>query len=185
MRSKQARKNYLVFLFSNSIASLAAGLFSPFYIIFVQGFGKSLGQFGLSIGLMALAGAITSYFAGRHSDQLGRKPFLIVGGFILSIIVLAYTLITNLFQLYLLQILNGVISSMNSTIGTTFLADLTRRSTRGRHIGRYLAVTGVITAFSLMIAGFLAVSWGYKIVFYIVATLIFLSTLILFHIKEK
>lgn len=185
MKSKKAERNFKIFLLSNSVTSLASGLFSPFYILFIQGFGKSISKFGLSIGLMALAGAITAYFAGKYSDKIGRKPFLIISGFILSLIIIGYTLINSMYQLYIFQILNGILGSIIITIGTTFLADLTRKSTRGVHIGRYNAITGIIAAFSVMISGLIAADLGYKIVFYIVAVLNIISTSILFFINEK
>src|SRR3989338_5295527 len=104
--------NYRLFLLSNSSLAFALGLFMPFWIVFLQDFGGSIEQFGFSIGLMMLAQSITSYFVGRYSDKFGRKVFLIIGGFILSGIVFAYTLITSLVHLYVLQIINGITSSM-------------------------------------------------------------------------
>ncbi len=73
--------NYWIFLISNSMLSFAFGLFTPFWLIFVNDFGGSIEQFGFSIGLMVLAASITSYFVGKHSDKLGRMPFLIIAGF--------------------------------------------------------------------------------------------------------
>src|SRR3989338_6337650 len=100
--------NYRVFLLSNSALSFALGLFTPFWIIFLQDFGGSIQQFGFSIGLMVLAQSVTSYLVGKYSDKLGRKIFLIIGGFVLAAVTLAYTLITSMAQLYFLQIVNGI-----------------------------------------------------------------------------
>lgn len=177
--------NYRIFLFSNSALAFAIGLFVPFWIIFIRDFGGNVEQFGFAIGLMSLAYSITSYFAGKYSDKLGRKIFLIIGGFGLSGVILGYTLITSLFQLYILQIINGVVNSMHRTMETTFLGDMTKKPSRGLNIGKYDAIVGVMAAVAIMSGGFIAGKLGFKIIFYITSGVIFISTLMLFYIKEK
>src|SRR3989344_9461612 len=113
--------NYRILLFSNSILSFALGLFMPFYIIFIQDFGGGIESFGFSIGLMVLAQSLTSYFAGKYSDRFGRKIFLIFPGLLLTGITILYTLITSLIQLYVLQIMLGIASSIQVTIETVML----------------------------------------------------------------
>jgi MFS family permease len=157
----------------------------PFWIIFLQDFGGSIEQFGFAIGLMMLAQSVTSYYVGKYSDKLGRKIFLIIGGFILAGVVFAYTLITSLLQLYILQIINGITSSMQATMETTFLGDITKKIKRGADIGRFHAIVGIMAAVSMMAGGFVVGRLGFKIIFYITAAIIFVSTFMLFYIKEK
>ena len=178
--------NYRIFLFSNSILGLAMGLFMPFWMVFIQDFGGgSLEQFGFAIGLMTLAQSITSYFAGRHSDKWGRKIFLIVGGFVLTGVTLAYTLITSMVQLYLLQVINGITNSLQMTMETAFLGDTTKKGKRGTDIGKYHALVGIMAGIAMMLGGFLAGRLGFRIIFYIVAGIIFISTVLLFNIQEQ
>ena len=156
----------------------------PFYIIFLQGFGGSIEQFGFAIGLMILAQSITSYFAGKYSDKLGRKIFLIVGGFILTGVVLAYTLINSLLMLYILQVVNGVTTSLQMTMETVFLGDVTKKAKRGAKIGRYHAIIGIVTAIAMMAGGLVVGQLGFKAIFYIASGIIFVSTLLLLYLKE-
>ncbi|MBI2549962.1 MFS transporter [Candidatus Woesearchaeota archaeon] len=177
--------NYKIFLLSNSTLSFALGLFMPFWIIFLQDFGGSIQQFGFSIGLMVLAQSVTSYFAGKYSDKLGRKMFLIFGGFMLALVIFAYTLITSMAHLYLLQVANGITSAMLTTMEVTFLGDITRKVTRGADIGKYHAIVGIMAALAMMGGGYVVGQAGYKLIFYITASIIFVSTFLLFFIKEK
>ncbi len=176
--------NYKIFLLSNSSLGFAMGLFFPFWIIFLQNFGGGIEQFGFAIGLMSFASAATAYFAGKYSDKLGRKIFLIIGGFILACVVVTYTLITSLTHLYILQIIMGITSSMQMTMETTFLGDVTKKVSRGLNIGKYHAITGIAAAIAMMGSGFVVGQAGFEIIFYIVALMIFVSTLALFYIKE-
>lgn len=177
--------NYRIFLLSNSTLSFALGLFMPFWIVFLQDFGGSIQQFGISIGLMVLAQSLTSYFAGKYSDKLGRKIFLIIGGFMLAAVTLAYTLITSMTQLYFLQVVNGITGAMQITMETTFLGDITKKVSRGADIGKYHAVVGVMAALAMMGGGYVVGQAGYKTIFYVTAAIVFVSTLLLLGIKEK
>lgn len=181
---KNVKINYRIFLLSNSVLGFAIGLFTPFWIIFIQDFGGGIEQFGFAIGLMVLAQSVTSYYSGKYSDKLGRKIFLLGGGFSLAIVIFAYTLITNLIELYILQVLNGVTNAMIFTMETTFLGDVTKKLSRGLNVGRYHAVVGVMAAIAMMGGGFLVGGFGFEIVFYIVSAVIFVATLLLLKIKE-
>jgi MFS family permease len=174
-----------MFLYSNSMLAFALGLFMPFWMVYLQDFGTGIEQFGFALGLMMLAQSSTSYFAGKFSDKLGRKVFLISSGFILSGVVYAYTLISTLFQLYILQIINGMTSSIQATMEPSFLGDVTEKTKRGTDIGRYRAIVGFMAAISMMGGGYLVGAFGFKIIFYSTAALIFISTLILFNIGEE
>ena len=176
--------NYKLFLISNSLLAFILGIFTPFYILFLQDFGGNAEQFGLAVGLMMLAGALTSYFVGKYSDVFGRKRFIVAGGLLETAVIFTYTLITTLPQLYILQAINGVTISMQTTMETTFLGDITKKEKRGLDIGRYQAILGVIGALAMMGSGFLVGTLGIKILFYAVAAVVLISTVPLFYIKE-
>jgi len=178
------KRNLHIFTLSNSLMALAFGLFGPFYLIFINEIGGSIENFGIAVGLIVLSGAITSFFAGKYSDSFGRKPFLIIGGYASAIIVFLYTVIGAIWQLYLLQILSGIIASIFETSESSFLGDITEKSNRGRDIGKYDAIVGIAEAFAIFIGGFLVGGFGFEIVFYIVAIFFVISTTIMFKLRE-
>ncbi len=177
--------DFRTLLLSTSILSFAEGLFAPFFIVFLKDFGGSIEQFGFSLGIAAFAAAITSYYSGRHSDRFGRRPFLIAGIISYSLIIFAYTLITELWQLYILQILFGIFGALIYTMTTAFLGDVTKRSSRGTDVGKFHAAVGVLAALAMMGGGFVVGSLGYKIIFYATALLALLSAFIILSAKEK
>ena len=109
--------NYHLYQFSNSALAFALMLF---WMVFLWDFGGSIEQFGFALGLMMLAQSITSYFVGNYSDKFGRKISLIIRGFILTGLIFAYTLISSLIELYILQIINGITSSVQATMEPAF-----------------------------------------------------------------
>lgn len=179
------RKNFNVFTFSNSLMSLAIGLFGPFYYLFISDMGGSIENFGIAAGLLILSGALFSLFVGKFSDKIGRKPFLVIGGFTTSIIVFLYTVIDATWQLYLLQIFSGIIATGFKTAESAYLGDLTDHNRRGEQIGRYNFVIGTFEALAIIAGGFLAGRFGFEIVFYIVAIISLISAFVMLKLKEK
>jgi len=189
-RSKKERKkmklsNLALFTLASSIASFAAGLFGPFYVVYIQQVGGSIENLGVAFGLLLIAQSIMSYFCGKYSDKFGRKLFLIGSGYITSAIILAYTLIRTIMELYTLQIIFGIMNAIDHTVSTVFLGDVTQKRRRGIQIGKYNAIIGVFSAFAIIIGGMLISKFGFRIIFYAVSSLFFISTSLLFLIKER
>ena len=178
------RRNIRIFTFSNSLMALAFGLFGPFYLIFINQIGGSIENFGFAVGLVVLSGALTSFVAGRYSDRFGRKPFLISGGYASAVIVFLYTVIGSLWQLYLLQILSGLVAALFGTSESSFLGDMTEKDRRGSEIGKYDAMVGIAEAVAIFIGGLLVGRFGFEIVFYIVSLIFLFSTTLMFSLRE-
>jgi len=184
-KEKLRKKNLKIFTFSNSLMALAVGLFGPFYYLFISDIGGSIENFGIAAGLLVLSGALFSLVAGKFSDKIGRKPFLIIGGFASAIIVFLYTIIGSIWQLYLLQIFSGVITAGFETAEGAYLGDVTSKNKRGEEVGKYDAMIGIFEAVAIFVGGFLAARFGFEILFYIVSIIALISTLVMLRLKEK
>jgi len=178
------KRNLKIFTFSNSLMALAFGLFGPFYLIFINDIGGSIENFGIAVGLVVLSGALVSLVAGKYSDSIGRKTLLIFGGYASAIIVFLYTIISSIWQLYLLQIFSGLIISVFETSESAYLADITEKQKRGADIGKYGAYVGFAEALAIFAGGFLAGEFGFKIIFYFVSIVFLISTTIMFRLRE-
>src|SRR5271157_5684139 len=143
------KRNLRIFILSSSLFAFAVGLFGPFYYIFINKIGGSIENFGIAVGLVVLSEALVSLFVGKYSDKYGRKLFLILGGYASAILVFLYTIISSIWQLYLLQIFYGLIISLSTTSETSFLGDITEKETRGTDIGKYNAFVGIAEAIAI------------------------------------
>ena len=179
------KKNLNVFIFSNSLFALAVGLFGPFYLIFVNKMGGSIENFGFALGFIALSGALTFLIFGKYSDRIGRKPFLIVGGYVSALIVLLYTVINSLWQLYLIQILSGFIIALFEISESSFLGDVTRKNNRGSEFGKYYAILGIIEAIAIFLGGMLAEKVSFKLMAYIISAIFIIATSFILKISER
>ncbi len=183
--NKANKRNFKIFTFSNSLVAFAFGLFGPFYYIFINEIGGSVESFGIAVGLVVLSTALVSLIAGKYSDRFGRKPFLIIGGYTSAVVVFLYTVISSIWQLYLLQIFSGLIIALFETSELSFLGDISTEEERGSEMGTYCALVGVAEAFAIFIGGFLADRFGFEIIFYMVAIIFIISATIMFKLKEN
>lgn len=179
------KKNFKIFIFSNILLTYAVGLFVPSYLIFINEMGGGIDNFGFALGLIALSGALTYLIFGKYSDKIGRKPFLIIGGYASALIILFYTVINSAWQLYLIQILSGFIVALFEISEEAFLGDETRNNNRGSAYGKYYAILGIIEAIAIFSGGILAVKFGFRIVAYIVAIICITATSFMFKIYER
>jgi MFS family permease len=178
-------KNFRLLLYSNSIAYFAFQFIGPFFVIFLNQKGGSIENLGMLYGISVLMNAITAFYTGRFSDKMGRKPFLIVSGIAVSFTTVAYIYVKSLFQLYALQVLNGIFTAMWAISEQAMLADVTTKTTRGKMMGVYNFVLGILMSIGLMSGGFLIGKFGFEVIFWGVAIINLISMVFIFFIKEK
>ncbi len=68
--------NLLIFTTVSSIWATVLGLIGPFYVVHVERLSGGMEKLGIAFCIMVSLQSLTSYYAGRFSDKLGRKPFL-------------------------------------------------------------------------------------------------------------
>jgi MFS family permease len=189
---KKDSANYKTIFIANGILSFADGLYRPFLIGFLHGFG-GIPLLGTGLGLILIFNSIGSYFAGKLADKYGRKPFFLVISVLSIAIFIAYPLLPllqerdhsiMLFALFLLFITDGMAEGSWFTVEAVYLADITSKASRGSKMGSYWGVGGIITGAAMMGAGFLGLHIGFLTVAIIVAFIYLSGFLLLFRIKE-
>lgn len=168
----------------SSIWAIVFGLIGPFYVVYVERLSDGMEKLGISFSIMVLLQSLTAYFAGRFSDRLGRRPFLFLTAYSASTVLFFYTVINETYQLYLLQGMLGITSGIEDTISTSLLGDLTVKEQRGKTIGKFNAIVSFSSAVGLALGGYMAKFYGLKSLFYLAASVVALSTVLLFFIKE-
>ena len=176
--------NFKYLLLSSSISTFIGSLIGPFYILYVQKLGGTLENFGAAFGLMAIAQALTYYLIGKYSDRFGRKPFLVFSNILSTIAILAYLFISSVPQLFILQVIYGIVGAIWNISEMAFLGDITKRKSRGSTIGKYKTTIGFLGGLAMIIIGFAVQEFGLEIIFYISSFVIAISTIPLIFIKE-
>lgn len=182
--SPERSKSLRVFTIVSSIWGIVFGLIGPFYAVYVSNISGGMEKLGFAFSIMILVQAATSYFVGRYSDKLGRKPFLFVSAYTDAGVLLGYTLATEAYHVYILQALLGITNAVSSTIRESLLADLTKKEKRGKEIGKFNSLVSIFAAIGLTLGGYVVKYYGLKSIFYFGSAIIFFSTIFLFFIHE-
>ncbi|MBS4220356.1 MFS transporter [Bacillus sp. FJAT-49711] len=169
---------------SQSISILGSSLVFPFYLIFIKEVGGGFLQYGISYGLFTISSSLVHIAVGKWSDRLGRRLFLLIGSWGMAILLLFFPLVTDVWQVYVLQIVLGIIGATQKTSEKAMLADFTDRSNRGFAIGKYHFWTSIFTGIAVMFGGFIIDLFTLDIIFYISSLILFISGFFVLKIVE-
>jgi len=124
----------------------------PFYVLQKQGNATTLGFLMASYSLMQF---FFAPFWGKMSDNIGRKPVLMIGlgGYALTFILFA--LATRLWMLFLIRLLSGFISSAALPTAMAYVADITEDKDRAKGMGLMGAALGSGMIFGPALGGWL------------------------------
>lgn len=124
----------------------------PFY---AEKFGASALVVGFLISTYALCQLIAGPILGRMSDQMGRKPLLIVSqiGTLIGFLLLASA--TSLWLVFVARIIDGLTAG-NLSLALAYIADVTEPKNRARSFGLIGIAFGVGFMIGPAISGYLA-----------------------------
>jgi len=172
-------------MISQSIALFGAGIVFPFYIIFINEIGANFSQFGMAFGLFTISAALVHKYIGDLSDRIGRKIFLLISNWGMAFLFLLFPIVTEIWQIYFLQIILGVFGAMQKTGEKAIVGDFTDNEKRGGLIGRYHAWIAVFSGFAVILGGYIIDFLTLSAIFYAGSIVLFAAGLSNLKIKEK
>lgn len=162
------------------IASTVNGMVAPFLTVYIAKISGGMDKLGIALSITILFSAASVVVAGKYSDRVGRVPFLIGSAVVDALVFVAYTFVTEPFQIYIIQALIGMVGSVAMVMAQALIADLTDTGERGKQMGLLSAMVSVSTAAGLVAGGYAIKIFGLNIVLYLAAVVILCSTPLLF-----
>ncbi len=150
-----SRYNLTILFFTMLIVNTGFGVILPILPYYAQSMGASATILGLLAATYATIQFIFAPVWGRLSDQVGRKPVLLVGlaGFCISFLI--FGLASQLWMLFLARIVGGLLSSSTLPTALAFISDTTRPDNRARGMGLLGAAGGIGMILGPALGGFL------------------------------
>ncbi|HEX3016041.1 MAG TPA: multidrug efflux MFS transporter [Desulfobacteria bacterium] len=140
---------------------------------------------GIAYGITFIISAIFSPIWGLAADKIGRKPMLLRASLGMSIVVFSMGFVTNVDQLIVLRLLQGVITGY-STACITLIATQTDQEHAGWALGTLSTASIAGSLLGPMVGGYLEEAVSLRSVFFVTGALLmlaFITTLI--FVKEK
>jgi DHA1 family multidrug resistance protein-like MFS transporter len=170
-------KNLIVLWCGTFMAGIAFSLIMPFLSLYID----TLGNFtktelnfysGITYSATFLVMAFVSPVWGKLADRKGRKLMILRASLGMAIVIALMGAVTNVYQLILLRLLQGVFSGYVSN-SNALIATETPKKHSGKALG--ILITGNVTGtlFGPLFGGFVAANFGYRITFLITGIILF------------
>jgi len=148
---------------------LGMSIVSPILPIYARSFDVSYTLASLAISAYAFGRLLADVPVGVLADRMGRKPLMVWGTVLLTVMALANAFATNYWEFLAYRFLQGIGSAMWMTSRTTLLADILKPEERGRIMGYFQAFMLLGSSVGPTVGGFVAAAYGLAAPFYFYA----------------
>ena len=150
---KKHRKQIAVLFISLFLVMVGFGIILPvlpFLVTHHHGTSTSLGLLMASYSVMQF---IFAPIWGRISDRIGRRPVLLIGLSGYGITFLVFGLASQLWMLFAIRMLSGMVSSATLPTAMAYIADITSHENRAAGMGMMGAAMGLGMIFGPTLGG--------------------------------
>jgi len=159
-------RNVYILAFVLMVVTLGFGVVIPIIPFYMENLGAGGTELGLLVASYALMRLIFAPLWGSISDRVGRKPVLIIGILGYGITMALFGLVTQLWMLFVVRSLAGILSSATSPTTLAYISDSTAESDRGRGMGILGAAVGLGTILGPGLGGLMG-EGSYAVPFFI------------------
>ncbi len=150
---------------------LGVSVISPILPQYAMTFNVPVALTGWAISSYALARVVTDLPAGVFSDKYGRKKVMVTGLATVTVSSVVAGLAPTYLVLILARMLGGLGSALYITSATSWLAQISHGSDRGKMMSAYSSMIFIGIAAGPAVGGFVSAYYGIQAPFYVYALL--------------
>jgi len=179
-------KQLKLFLAVNSFFVFAIGMFWPIYAIYVQQIGGDILEAGAASAIFMIVSGVGILFMGKVQDKIERdKPVIIVGYSLMSISFLSYFFVSNITQLFLVQVLLGISSVIVTPAYDSFYTKYLEKGKFASQWGAWEASWHIVTGIAALVGAFLAKMFNFRALFMAMFLISLIGLAMSILLKEK
>lgn len=176
--------NFRKFLISQSILITAGSVVFPFYLLLIKNVGDSYSQFGWAYGLFTLTAAFTYPIIGRLGDRFGDRNMLLIYTLGMAAVMLVIPLLYLVWQVYLIQIVMGILGAVQKNTEKAFLARNNEPENAGKQIGNYHLYISLWSGIGIILTGYLIDFLTIASLFYLISFVYVIASFVIIR-REK
>lgn len=179
------KKIVLLLIFVDIIFTFGAGLYGPIYAIFVNQIGGDILEAGMSWFIfMVVMGTLEIPF-GKMADRYSKKMLLAVSYALATFVIFSYMFITNIFELFVLQVIVGVAFAIGDPAWEAWFAGVIQKNQRGFSFATFHALSSYSQAGAALAGGFLAQFLGFQVLFLVGGIVGLFSVILTLTLREE
>ncbi len=184
-RERLWTKDYILIIGVSLIVGTAIAMLMTTLPLYAASLGGSNTLSGMVVGVYAFSALLCRPFAGAALDGLGRKPVLIAGIAVLTVVFFFYSLEVSILILLVLRIIQGAGFSAHSTATGTAAADWIPKGRLSEGIGYFSITLTLPTAFGPALGLNLIENQGYGALFKTAFVLVLAGFVMALFIKDN
>ena len=170
----------------STLSVFILSLFAPFYVEFVQDMGESISFAGFSWALFMITTGICMLLISKWESTIKHHEKLYAAGALLrAVVFLSYAFMGSIYQLLGTQLIFGFSYALS---GPAFYSLFTKNVDHNNsiiHWARWEACTVIGTGIAALIGGFFIESFGYEILFILMAALSVGISVVMWNLQKK
>ena len=179
-------KQLKLFLVADGIYALAFGMLGPIYAVFVQKIGGDILEAGAAWAIFMIVSGIGMLFMGKLQDKLSKDKHVLVAGYVLrSLGLLGYYFVSNVPQMFILQVFLGLSVVVISPATYSFYANYVDRKKLAFQWIAWESTWFILQGIAALIGSFLASLYGFKTLFLVMFIISLFSLTIATQLKEE
>lgn len=128
---------FITLFFAVFTTVTGVGIVVPLLPVYANDLGANGIYVGLIFGAFAISRSIFLPVFGRLSDFKGRKPFIVTGLFVYTIISIAFIFSDNIESLIILRFIHGAGSAMVLPVVQAYVGEITHEGSEGYSMGLF------------------------------------------------
>ena len=182
----EARRNYYILIGAMVSMQVTVSTIYMVFPLFFVNYGMSKSAIGILISVGTFAGVISSVLAGRYSDSHGRRPVLLSGVVLYSLVFFLFALAGKDFGTFVvLRFVEGFAYYMTPVVVTTMAADIFPPRQRGKAMSLYSVASAIGQLVGPLFAGVFIEASSYFLYFIFCGAFVAVSAgIVLFFVRE-
>lgn len=158
-------------------------ILAPMFSIFLSGFG-TLEDIGISYAFISMTQGFFSLFSDEAVDFFGPVKTIFVISILLSVKMLCFLFVTNIYQIFFLQIMEGIMYAIQVPAYDALRAVLVGKKRIVEKFSNYDSAVSFAIGIGALLSGVITLNFGFKALFILLsfAHLIY-GILLLYFVK--
>lgn len=173
-------------LVADNLAVFALAMVGPIYAIFVEQIGGNILDASFTYFIFMITSGIVMYLLSLWEDRDEHKEKFIVIGYVLAAIgVLSYIFVSDQVSLLITQMILGLSTAVTLPAIDAVFSKNVNENKRVTEWGTWESSNTIIGAVSVLVGGYIAHIYGFKILFALMFVFIFVSAVLSTELLKK